>query len=334
MKAIKFSLNIKQLPLFYLGFVCIVLGAWLFYMRDADVLHLFAQQSRVMITMMFGAFIAGSSPEGSASIAYPVFTLFLNIMPSDARNFAFAIQSFGMTAATIFILNKGIKLEWKYITFVALSGIPGLLLGTYYLLPLVVPSVAKLIFVSLWLGFGIVLWVQNKEAIENRLEALPRLGKWDKLALILCGFCGGLISSLFGTGINILSYCFMVGYYRLSEKVATPSSVVIMTIETIIGFFLHAMLIEDFSSTSQFMLLACIPMVIFFAPLGAWTIQYIPRRRVAQLLSVVLMLQYVGAMWVLRPAGIRLFYSLCLVLISVVLFALLSQNHRYSKIRV
>lgn len=37
------------------------------------------------------------------------------------------------------------------------------------------------------------------------------------------------------------------------------------------------------------------------------------------MLSVVLMLQYVGAMWVLRPAGIRLIYSLCLVLISVVL---------------
>ncbi len=334
MKVHTISRYILQLPLFYLGFVCLVLVGWLYFMKDADVLLLFAQQSKVMITMMFGAFIAGSSPEGSASIAYPVFTLLLNISPSDARNFAFAIQSFGMTAATIFILNKGIKLEWKYITFVALSGIPGLLIGTYYLLPLVIPAVAKLIFVSLWLGFGIVLWVQNKEAVENRLESLPKLGKWDKLALILCGFCGGLISSLFGTGINILSYCFMVGYYRLSEKVATPSSVVIMTIETIVGFFLHSILINDFSAGSQSMLLACIPMVIFFAPLGAWTIQYIPRRRVAQLLSAVLMVQYVGAMWVLRPVGLRLLSSLCLVFISVALFTLLSRNNRYSKVRI
>lgn len=329
MKVNKIRQYLLQLPLFYLGFVGLILGAWLYFMQDADVIQLFATQSKVMITMMFGAFIAGSSPEGSASIAYPVFTLFLNISPSDARNFAFAIQSFGMTAATIFILNKGIKLEWKYICFVALSGIPGLLVGTYYLLPLVVPSVAKLIFVSLWLGFGIVLWVQNKEAIENRLEALPKLGKWDKLALILCGFCGGLISSLFGTGINILSYCFMVGYYKLSEKVATPSSVVIMTIETIIGFFLHGILIDDFSVTSQNMLLACIPMVIFFAPLGAWTIQYIPRRRVAQLLSIVLMVQYAGAMWVLRPKGVHLMFSVFLVVISVVLFTLLARNHRH-----
>lgn len=126
----------------------------------------------------------------------------------------------------------------------------------------------------------------------------------------------------------------MVGYYRLSEKVATPSSVVIMTIETIIGFFLHAMLIEDFFFHIAIYVAGMYTYGYFFAPLGAWTIQYIPRRRVAQLLSVVLMLQYVGAMWVLRPAGIRLIYSLCLVLISVVLFALLSQNHRYSKIRV
>jgi uncharacterized protein len=31
------------------------------------------------LTMLFGSFIAGSSPEGSASIAYPVFTLLLKI---------------------------------------------------------------------------------------------------------------------------------------------------------------------------------------------------------------------------------------------------------------
>ena len=122
----------------------------------------------------------------------------------------------------------------------------------------------------------------------------------------------------------------MVGYYKLSEKVATPSSVVIMTIETIIGFFLHGILIDDFSMTSQNMLLACIPMVIFFAPLGAWTIQYIPRRRVAQLLSIVLMVQYAGAMWVLRPKGVHLMFSVFLVVISVVLFTLLARNNRHS----
>lgn len=328
MSNLKFQDRLNQLPLFYIGYVFLVLLGWAWYTHGHDLMALFAQQYRVMITMMFGAFIAGSSPEGSASIAYPVFTLLLNISPSDARNFAFAIQSFGMTSATIFILNRGIKLDWKYIAYVSLAGIPGLILGTYYLLPLVVPATAKLIFVSLWFGFGIVLWFQNRKDADNRLNALPNLGFWDKWALIICGFAGGLISSLFGTGINILSYCFMVGYYRLSEKVATPSSVVIMTLETLLGFFLHGILLDDFSVASQNMLLACIPMVIFFAPLGAWTIQYIPRRRVAQLLSLVLMVQYMGAMWVLKPVGSKLGFSVALVVLSVALFALLAKHKK------
>ena len=279
-----------------------------------------------MTTMVFGAFIAGSSPEGSASIAYPVFTLLLKISPDDARNFAFAIQSIGMTAASIYILNKKMKLEWHYIQYVTLFGLPGLLVGTWFLLPYIVPATAKLIFVSLWFGFGLVLWWQNRNKEAARLDSLPVLKTKDKMLLSTFGFMGGLISSLFGTGINILSYCFIVSYYRISEKIATPSSVLIMTVETLFGFYLHAIVLNDFSARSFDMWLACIPLVIFFAPLGSYVIQFLPRRRVAQFLSVVLMIQYIGAMLVLRPPILMTAISLALIFVSIFSFLWLSQQ--------
>ena len=279
-----------------------------------------------MTTMVFGAFIAGSSPEGSASIAYPVFTLLLKISPDDARNFAFAIQSIGMTAASIYILNKKMKLEWHYIRYVTLFGLPGLLVGTWFLLPYIVPATAKLIFVSLWFGFGLVLWWQNRNKEAARLDSLPVLKTKDKMLLSTFGFMGGLISSLFGTGINILSYCFIVSYYRISEKIATPSSVLIMTVETLFGFYLHAIVLNDFSARSFDMWLACIPLVIFFAPLGSYVIQFLPRRRVAQFLSVVLMIQYIGAMLVLRPPILMTAISLALIFVSIFSFLWLSQQ--------
>lgn len=279
-----------------------------------------------MTTMVFGAFIAGSSPEGSASIAYPVFTLLLKISPDDARNFAFAIQSIGMTAASIYILNKKMKLEWHYIQYVTLFGLPGLLVGTWFLLPYIVPATAKLIFVSLWFGFGLVLWWQNRNKEAARLDSLPVLKTKDKMLLSTFGFMGGLISSLFGTGINILSYCFIVSYYRISEKIATPSSVLIMTVETLFGFYLHAIVLNDFSARSFDMWLACIPLVIFFAPLGSYVIQFLPRRRVAQFLSVVLMIQYIGAMLVLRPPILMTTISLALIFVSIFSFLWLSQQ--------
>lgn len=313
-------------PWFYLSYVVLILCIWSYFVLDKEVWALFLRQWQVMATMVFGAFIAGSSPEGSASIAYPVFTLLLKISPDDARNFAFAIQSIGMTAASIYILNKKMKLEWNYIKYVTLFGLPGLLVGTWVLLPYIVPATAKLIFVSLWFGFGLVLWWQNRNKAGTRLDSLPILTVKDKILLSAFGFVGGLISSLFGTGINILSYCFIVSYYRISEKVATPSSVLIMTVETLFGFYLHAVVLHDFSDRSFDMWLACIPLVIFFAPLGAYVIQFLPRRRVAQFLSIVLMIQYIGAMFVLRPPISMTVFSLALIIVSIFSFMWLSRQ--------
>ena len=318
--------NPASRPWFYLSYVVLILCVWSYFVLDKDVWALFFRQWQVMTTMVFGAFIAGSSPEGSASIAYPVFTLLLKISPDDARNFAFAIQSIGMTAASIYILNKKMKLEWHYIQYVTLFGLPGLLVGTWFLLPYIVPATAKLIFVSLWFGFGLVLWWQNRNKEAARLDSLPVLKTKDKMLLSTFGFMGGLISSLFGTGINILSYCFIVSYYRISEKIATPSSVLIMTVETLFGFYLHAIVLNDFSARSFDMWLACIPLVIFFAPLGSYVIQFLPRRRVAQFLSIVLMIQYIGAMLVLRSPMLMTAFSLALITASVISFMWLSRQ--------
>ncbi len=44
-------------------------------------------------------------------MAFPVFTLLLNIVPSMARNFSFAIQRIGMTAASLLIIGLRIPIE-------------------------------------------------------------------------------------------------------------------------------------------------------------------------------------------------------------------------------
>ena len=149
----------NKIPYYYLFYVAIILIAWVIYMQNTTSWIILTHNMPAMITMVFGSFVAGSSPEGSASIAYPVFTLYLNISPDDARNFAFAIQSIGMTSASIYILNKGLKLDWNYIKYVSLSGAFGLVAGTFWVVPFVQPVYAKLVFVSLWLSFGIILFI-------------------------------------------------------------------------------------------------------------------------------------------------------------------------------
>ena len=291
----------RRLPLLYFLFLVSVLDAWFYYVSSLPNLDFLRQRWAAMLTMLFGSFIAGASPEGSAAIAYPVFTLLLEIPPAVARNFAFAIQSIGMTSASLLILGLRVKVEWRYILFVTIGGVFGLVFGTYYVVPLISPVLAKLFFVSLWLSFGIALWRENRRPQREVFESIQNFGRNDKVWLIAFGLVGGVISSIFGTGINIFTFCLMTIYFRVSEKVATPSSVIIMTIETILGFFLHVQVLQDFSQESFQLWLACIPVVVFFAPLGAFVITKLPRQGIAKILYVILVVQFVGAMFVIKP---------------------------------
>lgn len=285
-----------------------------------DLFHILSENVYVMITMVFGSFIAGSSPEGSASIAYPIFTLYLNIVPDVARNFAFAIQSIGMTAASIYIINKKIKVDWNYIAYVSLGGLLGLFLGTFYLVPYVHPVFAKLIFVSLWLAFGIILFLENKKPSRFLYEKIENLRQKDFVYLILFGIAGGFISSLFGTGINIFTFCFLVIYYKVNEKIATPSSIIIMTIETIIGFGLHALYLQDMAPQSYEMWLSCIPIVIFFAPLGTYVMSKLSHQMFSNFLYFIFLVQYIGAIYVIKPDLPMMSLSLCIIIFGVLLF--------------
>jgi uncharacterized protein len=291
-----------KIPWLYISFLAIVLCSWVIYMFSRDIADLYARKWATVLTMIFGSFIAGASPEGSAAVAYPVFTLILKIAPPVARNFAFAIQSIGMTSATLLIIGMKIKVDWTYIKYVAFGGIFGLIFGTYYVVPLVSPVQAKLFFVSLWLSFGIALWLQNRRPEREVFDKIQNPQMVDFIRLMAFGLVGGVISSLFGTGINIFTFCLMTIYYRVSEKVATPSSVIIMTIETILGFFLHAKILGDFQQEAFEIWLACVPFVAIFAPLGAFVISKMPRKGIAQLLYMILIIQFFGAMFVIQPS--------------------------------
>ncbi len=275
---------------------------WAIHMSISEKWAILFDHIAVMISMAFGAFVAGSSPEGSAAVVYPIFTLLLEVSPSDARNFAFAIQSIGMTAASVLIVSTKIKVEWQYIKYVSISGALGLIFGMYNIAPYIQPTLAKLSFVSIWVAFALIMIYQNYTSKVHKQDQLPFLRQSDVLILVFAGFIGGIVSSIFGTGINMLTFCLLVVYYNLNEKIATPSSIIIMTIETIIGFFYHHFIFEDITITSYNMWLSSIPIVVFFAPLGTYVMSKLPIKHYSFFLYTLFIVQYVGAIYVLRPS--------------------------------
>lgn len=318
----------NKTPFLYIIFLIVVLSCWSFYVISTNSFFVFAKHWAAILTMIFGSFIAGSSPEGSAAVAYPVFTLLLKIEPAVARNFAFAIQSIGMTSASLLILGLKIKVDWNYIKYVTIGGAFGLIFGTYYIVPLISPLLAKLFFVSLWLSFGLVLWYENRHPHREVFDKIQNFIKSDIARLLFFGLIGGMISSIFGTGINIFTFCLMTIYYRIDEKVAVPSSVIIMTFETILGFFVHGAIIGDFQQEAFEMWIACVPFVAFFAPLGSFVISKLPRQTIATFLYIILIIQFFGAIWVLKPSLPHLGLCLITLLAGLGTFAFLARLKR------
>ena len=303
-----------------IGPIAATLLVWGTYMTTQELWGLFRTHGFMTITMIAGSFVAGVSSEGGGAVAYPVMTLVFDIAPAVARNFSLAIQSVGMTAAALYIWARRIPVETTYLWLVALGSVPGIVGGTYFIAPYVPPAYAKMMFVSFFLSYGLALFVINHIRDEGAIRTLPALTGVQQTELLGIGLIGGILSSIFGNGIDICSFAFVTLKYRLSEKVATPTSVVLMAFNAVLGFFLHALVLQDMQLEAYRFWWVSIPVVVFGAPLGAYVVNRVPRLYIATLLYVVIVVQFVSALWIIQPAVPLLLFSAGIFGVGILLF--------------
>ena len=70
---------------------------------------------------------------------------------------------------------------------------------------------------------------------RKTFDSIPNFGVWQAAILILTGFLGGIFSAITGSGVDICSFSILSLLFRVSEKVSTPTSVVLMAINTCVG---------------------------------------------------------------------------------------------------
>lgn len=318
----------KKLPLPYIVFFLLVIPIWLTYMITQNGFAVYRTHWPAVPTMFFGAFVAGATSEGGGAVAFPVFTLLLKLAPPVARNFSFAIQSIGMTAASMLIIGLRIPVDWRAIRTVTIGGIPGIVVGTFAIVPFISGPVTKIFFVSLWMSFAFALYLANRDTNRDVTSGLKRLTQSDTARIIGFGFIGGLVTAIFGDGINILTFCLFTLYYSVSEKVATPTSVIIMTIHTLFGFLFHAFVLQDFQAEAFNYWLCAIPVCILMAPLGAYIITFLNRKTIANFLYLTTFVQYAGALIVLKPSPVIVSISLSAVVLGFSFFLWLARQGR------
>ena len=137
-------MKIENFKSYQWAFTATIFIIWLGYMTATNQWYLFKDYWFMTLTMIFGSFIAGATPEGGGAVAFPVMTLIFKITTGIARNFSLAIQSCGMTAAAYFIFARKTPIEKTYLIFCSLGGFFGLILGSYAIAPYLSPAYTKM----------------------------------------------------------------------------------------------------------------------------------------------------------------------------------------------
>jgi uncharacterized membrane protein YfcA len=107
----------------------------------------------------------------------------------------------------------------------------------------------------------------------------------------------------------------MVLLFRLAEKVATPTSVILMAVNALAGFALHVFVIDCFNSKVETYWLAAIPVVVVGAPLGAYMCTRLNNRTIACILIGLIFLELISSLYLI-PLSSTL-ASICLLLFFV-----------------
>ncbi|MCB9619394.1 MAG: sulfite exporter TauE/SafE family protein [Sandaracinus sp.] len=119
------------------------------------------------------------------------------------------------------------------------AGALGLAFGLHYVAPVVSGPAVKLFFCALWGAFALAHHHASKRGdvqVEADVLSRPSSQVW----LVVAGLIGGVVSSLVGTGLDIVVFAVLVLRLGVSETVATPTSVVLMAIGSALGFALRA----------------------------------------------------------------------------------------------
>jgi len=295
-----------------------------------DYFSLFPDRYILSITMVGGSLVAGMTSEGGGAVAFPVMTFALGIQPTVARDFSLMIQSCGMTAAAFTIFWMKVKLEWNSLLFCSLGAIGGMIFGLEVVDKALTPPEKKLSFVCIWFSFCFALFLLNRQHKRRTFDTIPSFGVWQAGVLTGVGAVGGIFSSVAGSGVDICSFSVLSLLFRVSEKVSTPTSIVLMAVNTCVGFYWRQMMTETGVSEDAWNYLkVCVPIVVIFAPLGSIISSHFHRQVLAFLIYILDTVALVSAFIVIPMTTHRIILSVTLLVVGFLVFLLLSlAGHR------
>lgn len=297
---------------------------WLAYVLGADQWERVAMHWRSSLTMIFGSFVAGSTPQGGGAVAFPVFTKVLNVPADVARTFSLSIQAVGMVVAAAIILLSGRKVHKKAILVSGSSGIVGFLVALFLLgqpdTPFwsfrISPTYVKVTFTIVLAAMAYIVWLSLDEG-DCGEDEMPAWNRRIWAGILFSGFVGGIASAMTGSGVDVALFMFIVVMAGLHPRVGVPTSVIAMAFVSSAGFLvlgvIHGQLdvtivgdtvtaiggqAIDPGPASKYdifgLWLAAVPIVVWGAPLGTYFIHVLNESRLIAFVAAMAALEVVS----------------------------------------
>merc|ERR1712154_634482 len=142
------------------------------------------------------------------------------------------------------------------------------------------------------------------------------------------GFLGGIFSGIAGSGIDICSFAVLTLLFRVTEKTATPTSVILMAINTCIGFGWRQFAMNEISIDTWEYFFVCIPIVVIGAPLGTIIGSFLHRKVLAMFVYVTDTVQLIAAFIIVQPwkiSNMLLITSIIFIICGGIIFSIITR---------
>jgi|SRR5271157_1513300 len=286
----------------------------------------------IALAMLFGSYVAGSTPMGGGSVAFPILVLLLGEPARLGRDFSFAVQSLGMGSAVLYMLVSGRALAWGVLRWAMLGSLFGTPFGLLMLAPYATEVQVKLIFAVVWAAFGVMTLLRLRELAGQAGSLAPR-SRIERAAGLVVGLVGGAcLAALTGVGVDMLLYSVLVLLFRADLKLAVPSAVTLMAFTSLVGLATRFLLAAIEPAQAGFApglweyWLAAAPIVVVGAPLGALAVSVVPRVFTLRFVSLLCVAQLA---WVCAQA--RLSGGALVLVLSAVAVLCLGLETLYSR---
>ncbi len=246
----------------------------------------------IALAMALGSYVAGSTPMGGGTVGFPILVLLFSLPASLGRDFSFAVQSIGMTSASIFILARRQPLAWSMLKGAMAGSLVGTPLGIFWIAPFIPELWIKIVFAVIWCSFGVLhLYRLGEIARQSGMTEFDE--RWDfRVGLTLGALSGATVAAVTGVGIDMVLYAALVLLCRADLKIAIPTSVVIMAFTSVLGIVVKN-LTTGLQPGAFENWLAAAPIVALGAPLGAFMVDLIGRKPTLLSVAVLCVGQFV-----------------------------------------